>query len=181
MILISVGYYRIGPTLRRYHHLFADFRSSLLSVAMAKTMTNATWAEKNLFSSQVTIHPWGNPKQELKAGTEVEKMEECCVLAFSSWLIQLAFLYNPRLSATTQDDLPRGGATHNGLCSSTTIINLKKISHRSAYSPIKWKHFLNQGSLFPDDSSIYPVDKYLTNTGIFFIILSININSMHIP
>ena len=46
---------------------------------------------------------------------------------------------------------------------------LKKISHRSAYSPIKWKHFLNRGSLFPDDSSDYPVDKYLTSTGIFLL------------
>lgn len=147
---------------------------------MSKTMTNATWAGKNLLSSQVTIHPWGNPKQELKAGTEVKKMEKYCVLAFSSWRTQLTFLYNPRLSATTQDDLPRGGTTHNGLCSSTTITNLKKKSHRSAYSPIKWKHFLNRGSLFPDDSSIYPVDKYLTNTGIFYYSFSINIDSMHI-
>lgn len=57
MILMSVGYSRIGPTLRRYHRLFADFRSSLLSVGMAKAMTNATWAGKNLFGSQVTIHP----------------------------------------------------------------------------------------------------------------------------
>jgi hypothetical protein len=37
--------------------------------------------------------------REVRAGADVEAMEECCLLAYSSWLAQPAFLLHPGPSA----------------------------------------------------------------------------------
>lgn len=63
--------------------------------------------ERDYFILQAPIaHNCGQPRQKLKqhrnleAGTKTGTMEECCLLAHSPWLVQLAFLH------TAQDYLP---------------------------------------------------------------------------
>jgi hypothetical protein len=41
--------------------------------------------------------------RNLKAGTQAEAIEECCLLACSSWLNQLAFLYTSESTAQGWD------------------------------------------------------------------------------
>lgn len=40
----------------------------------------------------------------------------------------------------------------------------KKISHRLAYSPVSWRHFLSQGSLLSNESSLHQIDMKLAST-----------------
>lgn len=57
----------------------------------------------------------------------------------------------------------RGGTTYSRLDPPHQSSN-KKISHRLAYKPIFWSHFLNQGSLFLDDPSLCQVYKQQNKT-----------------
>jgi hypothetical protein len=53
-----------------------------------ETQTKATRKEKGLFYFTAC-----NPsRRQVKAGTEAETVEECCLKACSSWLAQPAFL-----------------------------------------------------------------------------------------
>jgi hypothetical protein len=64
-----------------------------------------------------TVHHLEEPHQELKAGTEAEAMEECCV---QGSLTLLAFLDNPGPPA-------QGGITHSGLDPPTSILNQENV------------------------------------------------------
>lgn len=57
-------------------------------------------------------------------------MEESLFLAYSPWLAQFAFLYNP-------DHLPRSDSTYIHPDSSSSII-YQELLYRSAYRPICW-------------------------------------------
>jgi hypothetical protein len=48
----------------------------------------------------------------LKAGAEAETMKECCLLACSPWLAQLAFLYNPGSPVCSGLDPPTSTINH---------------------------------------------------------------------
>ena len=91
--------------------------------------------EMVLFSLQVIGCHWGKPRQELKqgrnlkAGTEAGAMEECCLLACSSYLAQLAY--------TTQEQLPRSGPTHCGLGLHTSFINQPKAPQTCPQAKLK--------------------------------------------
>jgi hypothetical protein len=77
-------------------------------------MTKRNLKREGLFglSVQITANHEGKSEQELKAGTEAEIMEWCCLLACSSWLAQLAFLYHPGPPAQ-EWQLPQwGGSSH---------------------------------------------------------------------
>lgn len=71
-----------------------------------------------------------NLSRILKAQTEVEATEECCLLACSPWNTQFAFY-------TAQDRMRRGGIIHNGLGSPTPVINgenASQITHKPIWS-----------------------------------------------
>lgn len=69
----------------------------------------------------------GGRGRNLETGTEVEAIEEHCLLACSSCLSQLYY--------TIQEHHPRGGGTHSELGSPSSIPN-QNMSHRLAYVPI---------------------------------------------
>jgi hypothetical protein len=95
--------------------------------------------------------------QELKQGwspesrADAEAMEECCLLACSLWLAQLASLYNP-------------GPPSPGLAPPTASWTfphqslIKEMPYSLSYSPILLKYFLNWASFLSDDSSLCQVD-----------------------
>lgn len=57
-------------------------------------MTKASWGKKDLFglSFHITEGTQLGQKRNLQAGVDAEAMKGCCVLACSSWLVQLSFL-----------------------------------------------------------------------------------------
>lgn len=83
----------------------------LPSIAAVNTMT--AYAERVYFILQLWSVMRGSQGRSLKAGTEAEAMEACCILACYSCLAQLAFLYNTGLSA------------QGCLCPSSSIFNLE--------------------------------------------------------
>lgn len=62
----------------------------------------------------------GTQGRDLEAGTEVEAIEDHCLMACSSSPAQPAFLYSLRPPA-------QGDAAHNGLSLPTSIINQEAI------------------------------------------------------
>lgn len=79
-------------------------------------MSKSKLGEKGLmsFCFQVTGYHQGKAGLELKAGTEADAMEECCLLAF---------LIVCSVGLITQDHQPKGGTTHSGLGTPILIIN----------------------------------------------------------
>ena len=53
----------------------------------------------------------GDQGRDMEAGAEADPMEECCLLAYSLWLAQLAFLYNPGQAGPSQVTQSREGLT----------------------------------------------------------------------
>jgi hypothetical protein len=80
-----------------------------------------------------------------EAGTDVEAMEGCSLLACFSWLAQLAFLWNPGLPA-------QGWYHSQGALTPWSLIK------EMPYSWISWRHFLKGVSFFCDNSSLCQVD-----------------------
>lgn len=103
--------------------------------------------------------------------TGAEAMKEHCVLACSQWLAQSVFL-------SSRTCLPRVGTIHNELSPPTSIINVKKkkMSHKHAQRPVWWRRFLNWGSLFPSDSSLYWADR---NQPVLLSVLSLLLTASH--
>ena len=74
-----------------------------ISIASMKHMTKASWGGKGLFSLcfHVTVHHQRKSGQELKqgrnleAGADTEAKKRYCLLAWSPWLAQPAFLETP--------------------------------------------------------------------------------------
>lgn len=68
-------------------------------------MTKSNMGGKGLFQ---LITVWSHTlslmevRARLEAGAEAETIEECCLLAYCSWLVQPAFLYN-NLGPPTQE------------------------------------------------------------------------------
>jgi hypothetical protein len=70
-----------------------------VSVAIVKHHDQAIWGEKGLFSRPfyITVHQRKSGQEskqcrDLEEGADAEAMEECCLLAFSLRLAQIAFL-----------------------------------------------------------------------------------------
>lgn len=114
-------------------------------------MTKESWGGEGLFGLHVliTVHQEGKAEQEVKkgrnleTGTEAKIMEECCLLACSSWLTQHDFLYTPGHPEWA-------GPFHRHH-------SVEKIQQRYALRPVWWKHFLI--SLFLNDLSLCQVDQ----------------------
>lgn len=125
-------------------------------------MTKAFWVRKGAFSSHfhMTVHHWRKSEQELKlgrvlkAGTEAETMESCCLLTCSHGLLKL-------LSWRTKDYHPRDDPIHSGLGSPLSLV--KKMPSRFTYSLTYWG-ILNWGSLSSDDSRLCQVGIKLAST-----------------
>lgn len=65
----------------------------LLFIALINSMTN-NLNRKVLFILQLTVHSEMKSGQKFKAGAEAGALKEGWVLAYSSWLVQTAFLYH---------------------------------------------------------------------------------------
>lgn len=108
--------------------------SVLVTIAMMKPHD-----EKDSFCSQfhITVYhqkQWG---QKLMRGrADAEAVEGAPHYLALHGLTSLRY-------RGSQDHQPRDGPTHQSL--------IKKMSHRLAYSPILWRHFLSGGSLLSDD------------------------------
>jgi hypothetical protein len=85
--------------------------------------------------------------RNLEAGADAEAMEGCCLEACFSCPHGLPNL----LSSRTQDHQPRVGLTYNAM---GIVCRL-----------ILWRHFLNRGSHFSNDSSLCQADIKLVFTG----------------
>jgi hypothetical protein len=78
------------------------------------TMTQSNLGRKGLFGLHIPACSLlreakiRTQSRKLEAGTEAAVIEEYCILACSSWLVQL-------VSYTTQDHLLRGSTTYRGL------------------------------------------------------------------
>lgn len=99
-----------------------------------------TWVGKGLFRLQLTVHYEMKSVQKFKAGAEAEAMKQCWVLAYSSWLVQTAFLYHSEPCAQVAPLIV--GCTH------VQRWPIEKMSHRLAYRPMCQKCFLKWGILF---------------------------------
>jgi hypothetical protein len=79
------------------------------------------------------------------------------------WLVIMAcstcFLIKPRTTS-----LGREPSTMGWALSHKSLIKKKKMPYRLAYSPVLWRHFLNQDPLLSDDCSLYQVDLKLSST-----------------
>lgn len=68
----------------------------------------------------------------MEAEADAETMEECFLLAWSSWLLIIL------LSYIIQNHLSKHSTTHNAIGPPPSITN-----EEMPYSPILWTHFLN--------------------------------------
>lgn len=97
-----------------------------------------------------------NSSRNLESGTEVDAMEEHCLLGCSAWHYQPAY--------TTPDHLSRGGTTYSMLGPPTSIINQKRKKRKTwkkrkrnatqtclSFRLIWWRHFPSRHTTFPDD------------------------------
>jgi len=83
-----------------------------------------------------------------EAGADAEAMEGCFLLAWFPWLAQLALLENPRPPAQGQHQPQWAGFP------TTPWPLVEKMTYRW----VSWRHFLNWGSFFCDNSSLCQVD-----------------------
>lgn len=125
-----------------------------VSIAVLKCCgQKTTWRGKGLFQLTAWHLPPRDVSARLEAGTGLKAIEECCLLACSSWLLSL-------LSCRTQE-----WHCHCELGLPTSInqpINhsMKKMI---CHSPIYWRYFLSWKPLFPKDSSLGQVDLKLAS------------------
>lgn len=107
---------------------------------------------KGLFSLhiQITVHHWGR-----KAGTWRQELTQRRLGTLLTALLPglLSLLYDITQNHQCRDALPAvvWALAHWSL--------IKKIPHRPTHRPNWWRHFLNSSSPFPDDPSLYQVEK----------------------
>lgn len=114
------------------------------------------WEEERVYLSFVSPDTvqWRNARQEfrpggnLDTGANTDDIANCCLLACSSWLSQLAY--------GIQNHQPWGCTTHNRLSPPHQML-IKKIARGHDKSLSFCKHFLNRGSLLSDYYSLCPV------------------------
>ena len=104
----------------------------------------------DLLLREVKVGTWG---RNLETGTEVETMEESCLLAFSLWISQIDFSHNPQWA---------GPSTNN---------HIKKIPLQDCLPAISGRQPLNADSLLPGNCSLFQVDKTQPHTALVCIIL----------
>lgn len=117
---------------------------------------------RKVFLSAHSYSPsWRQVKARTKgrnlARTYAEAIEECCLQAWSCWLVFLC----------TPGPLALGGTTHSVLVLSISIIN----QENSPYNPIKWTHFLNYDFLFTVNYSLCPVVRKLASIKITIVFI----------
>jgi hypothetical protein len=117
---------------------------------MIKPWPKATWEGKVLFILQVVVHHLRGKKEQARKEPRCRDWCRGMLLTWLAgflWLAQPVFLQNPGYQQ------PRDGTTQSELYFPTSVINLE-----NSLSSVWWGHFLNWGSLFPDDSILYQVD-----------------------
>jgi hypothetical protein len=98
-----------------------------------KLMVKSNLGRKGLFGLRATV-TGGNPRNELQAGTWRQELKqrpwrnECCLLACSSQIAPLAFIYNP--------GPPAQGWYHSQWARCFYINSQDNTPHRLAYRPM---------------------------------------------
>lgn len=102
---------------------------------------NKNHDQKHIGEERVSIptvlHRRKAGQEEFKTGADVEAMQQCCLLASSTWLAQPAFFEHPELPAQAR------------LYRSHINLELRKCP---LGLPTSLRHFLNGGPLLSDDS-----------------------------
>jgi hypothetical protein len=102
----------------------------------------------------------GNQGRNLEAGTNAEAIKEYCLLAWSPWLAQPAFVYHPGPPYPGWHDMGRSMVLRGWIPphQSKKKPNNNKKANRRGYRPVLWRHSLNRDSVFQNDSSLGQVD-----------------------
>lgn len=119
-----------------------------VSIAVLKHDQQHFKEEKVYFMLQFVVHHLGKAGQEL-----MQRLEECCFLACSSWLAQPAFLAPRTISPGVGSLIVSWALPHQLL--------IKKMYHRLAHRPLC---FFNWCFLFQNDSSWCQDDIKLART-----------------
>lgn len=108
------------------------------------------WREKGLLHA-----PYVPSRGEVGAGSQRQRQKQRPWENAVCWLAPCSLL--SLLSSTIPDRLPGEGTAHGGLRSPTPIISQESLPTGQSGGR---RHFLNWGSLFPDDSSLYKLTNY---------------------
>lgn len=127
------GVFHVIVYLVSWRHVFW-----LLSLPVMNIVTKKNMGGGGYLSLQFTVHHWGKPGQELKAGREVETVEDHRLLdyfqACAQWLSLIALAH-----------LPGGDGTHDELC----IIQQLKRNPSKRYTQAKMMEEILQLTLLP--------------------------------
>lgn len=109
---------------------------SFLSAAVVKTLLpeTALWRKGFMWLT----FPGHSPSREARAGTQAGACSRNHEGMLFAWLLAFWLTHRLKLSSpfyTTQDHLPRDGATHSGLGLQPSIKSIKTVPRRHAHRP----------------------------------------------
>lgn len=110
---------------------------SLVCFLLIKHWSKGNWGKKWFIWLTCPISKFNEGSQ---GTSQAKAMEECCLLVYSTWLAQPAFLYNPW-----------DGTAHSRSGQHQLLIKNMPPPHRLACWQVLWRHFLN----FPTEVSSF--------------------------